>query len=172
MRRRILVLGFGNDLVGDDGAGPAVIAELVRRGLPAGLRAEAGGADSLRLLSRWRGEPVVFLVDALQGRERPGSIHRLSHSELLSLPQRHATAHRLSLPESLRWFVLANPEMAFVRYRLWGIEPASLGLGAALSPQVTAAVGQVADEILRAASIPYPASAAHRTEMPVTKSIA
>lgn len=152
---RVLVVGFGNDLVGDDGAGLAVVRRLGgpndpserRPRAPTRLRVVEGHSDSLRLPSLWRGEPEVWLVDALIRGEAPGTIHRLSHAELLAAPQRHGTAHQLSLPESLRWIAHAYPEMAAVRYRLWGIEPGRLSLDEGLTAEVAEAVAGVANEI-------------------------
>jgi len=116
------------------------------------VRAAFGHTDALRLPALWEGEPFVWLVDAVMRRSRPGTVHRLSHEELLSVPQRHGTAHQLSLPESLRCVALSCPDMQSVRYRLWGIEPARLALGCGLTESVAAAVGAVAREIEREAS--------------------
>ena len=143
------MVGFGNDLVGDDGCGLAVVRRLRD---PAGPRAEEGHSDSLRLPSLWAGEDEVWLIDALVRGAAPGTVHRLTHEELLAVSQRHGTAHQLSLPESLRWIAHAYPEMARVRYRLWGIEPKSLALEEGLSPAVAAAVEVVAEEIRREAA--------------------
>jgi hydrogenase maturation protease len=148
MKSRILIVGFGNSLMGDDGAGLALIERLRERGLPEGVRAERGESDSLILPRLWRGEGRTWLVDALISGSEPGSVRLVDHDELLRLPQKHATAHQLGLPESLRWIAHVHPEMSDVRYRLWGIEPASLGPGAGLSPPVAAAVSRVAREML------------------------
>jgi hydrogenase maturation protease len=144
----VLVVGFGNALAADDGAGPAVIAGLRRRGLPPGARAEEGGQDALRLAGLWQGEPEIWLVDALLRGAPPGSTHRLGHEEVLALPQRHGTAHQLSLPECLRWLAHGYPEMASVRYRLWGIEASRIELREGLSPEVAQAVERLCDELL------------------------
>ncbi len=146
----ILVVGFGNTLQGDDGAGLAVIERLQRMALPPGVRAEDGGTDALHLPGLWQGEAQVFLVDAVVGGAAPGTVYRLRHRAILEVAQPHATVHHLSLPESLRWIALAYPEMASVRYRFWGIEVARVALGVGLSPHVTAAVETVAREILDA----------------------
>ncbi|HVN31584.1 MAG TPA: hydrogenase maturation protease [Thermoanaerobaculaceae bacterium] len=146
---RVLIVGFGNPLMADDGAGPEVVQRLLARGLPRGVRVEDGGADSLRLPGLWRGEAEVWLVDAVTGGGEPGSIVRLGHDEVLAVPQRHATAHALSLPEGLRWISLSYPEMAAVSYRFWGIVVGRLALESGLSDAVVAAVGRVVSEILR-----------------------
>ena len=146
---RILVVGFGNPLMADDGAGPEVVRRLTAVPLPARVRVEDGGSDSLRLPGLWRGEAEVWLVDAVASGGEPGSIIRLGHEEVLAIPQRHATAHALSLPEGLRWIALSYPEMAAVRYRFWGIVARHLSLLSGLSEEVGAAVERVVREILR-----------------------
>jgi hydrogenase maturation protease len=147
----VLVVGFGSSLMGDDAAGLAVAACLSGSPLPAGVRVEIAGSDSLRLPDLWRGEGHVWLVDALIRGCAAGTVHRLAHDEVLQVPQRHATVHQLSLPESLRWIALSYPEMASVRYRLWGIEPGGLVLAQELTEAVLGAVQRVAEEITREA---------------------
>jgi hydrogenase maturation protease len=143
----ILVVGLGNTLMADDGAGVAVAARLCERPLPSWARAEASGTDALRLVSLWRGEAEVWLVDAIFRGAEPGTIHRLAHEEVLSIPQGHAGAHALSLPESLRLIAGTQPDMAAVRYRLWGIEPERVGPSPGLTPRVARAVEAVVEEI-------------------------
>jgi hydrogenase maturation protease len=143
MTSRILVFGVGNPLAGDDGAGPAVVAELVRRPLGSAVRAETG-SDVLRLCDAWNGEAEVWLVDAVDGGSAPGTIHRIEHDELLAIPQTHDSAHHLSLPESLRWIGLADDRMAGVRFTLWGIERERIRFGSARSPAVAGAVVELA----------------------------
>ena len=148
MTARVLVAGFGNPLMADDGAGPAVVEALRALVPPEWLRVEHGDSDSLRLASLWRGEPFVWLVDAVVRGAAPGTVHRIEHAELLEVPQRHGTAHQLSLPESLRWLTVAEPSMAAVRYLLWGVEPAEVRPRPGLSPAVAEAVPVVAAAVL------------------------
>lgn len=152
MSSRLLIVGFGNPLAADDGAGPAVVARLQATPLPAGVRCEDGGSDSLRLPSLWQGEDEVWLVDAVVRGAPPGSVHRLEHDQVLAVAQHHATVHHLSLPESLRWIAIAYPEMAQVRYRFWGIEVSHVHLQQGLTPAVASAVERVVFEILDSAT--------------------
>jgi hydrogenase maturation protease len=154
MAKRILIVGFGNPLVGDDGAGPAVVGALRRAALPAGVRVEDGGSDSLCLFSLWQGEDEIWLVDAMKTGAAAGAIVRLAHEQILAVPQRHATVHQLSLPESLRWLAITYPELASVRYRLWGVEAERLDLEPGLSPGVAAAVPVLVAEIRAALAGP------------------
>jgi len=148
-QRAILVAGFGNTLAGDDGVGPLVVRRLATLELPSGTRAVEVRTDALELAGLWRGETHVWLVDALIRGAAPGTIHRLEHDEVMSVPQRHATVHHLSLPECLRWLALDETAMAAVRYRLYGVEPERLDLGEGLSPAAAAAADQLAEELFR-----------------------
>jgi hydrogenase maturation protease len=58
--QRALVLGVGNELRGDDGAGPAVARALRERGIPA---VEHGG-DPASLIKAWASAEAVVLVAA------------------------------------------------------------------------------------------------------------
>jgi hydrogenase maturation protease len=136
--------------MGDDGAGLRAVALLAETDLPAQTRLVTAGTDVLRIADLWRGEERVWLADALAGGAPPGTVHRLDHDRLLQLPQRHDSAHHLSLPESLRWMRHARPALRAARYRLWGIEPARVAPGTALSREVAAAAAAVAREILAA----------------------
>jgi hydrogenase maturation protease len=143
----LLVVGFGNALQADDGAGPAVIARLRSLSLPAGTRAEHGGTDAMRLASLWDGEGQVWLVDAMRTGARPGSIHRLDPRQIQDASARAASAHELSLPECLGWLRCAFPAMGGIDWSIWGIEPACLGCREGLSAPVAWAVDRVAAEI-------------------------
>jgi hydrogenase maturation protease len=143
----ILVIGFGNELMGDDGAGPAAVRELSGQALVAGVRVEDGGSDALTLPGWWRGEGEVWIIDAVRSVQPPGTIHRLDHDSILSLTAASSSCHQLSLPECLRWIAHTYPQMGALRYRMWGIEAASVTPGAGLSALVAGAVAQVTVEV-------------------------
>jgi hydrogenase maturation protease len=149
---RVLIIAFGNSLVGDDGAGPAVARALAVQAPGSGFRIEDGGTDVLTLPTRWHGEGEVWIIDAVRAGAPPGTIHRLDHDTVLSLPQTTASLHHLSIPECLRWILHAFPEMRGVRFRLWGIEPTEVRTGAGLSPAVAAAVAEVSADLRAAMS--------------------
>lgn len=147
MSARVLVVGFGNVLAGDDALGPETVAILRSDALPGECRVEEAGCDGLVLAGLWKGEPEVWLVDSVARGAPAGTVHRLDHDQVLGLPQTHAGAHQLSLPETLRCLRLAFPAMAGVRFRLWGVEPGRVGPPAGMTPPVSAAARKVAQEI-------------------------
>ncbi|MGC8917303.1 MAG: hydrogenase maturation protease [Thermoanaerobaculum sp.] len=158
MKARALVVGFGNPLMGDDGVGPAVVSRLMAMGVPQGARVVEGGTDATVLANLWRGEPRVFLVDAVATGDPPGTIHRLSSAELAAWPQKHGDAHSLSLPECVGWVLLARPEMALARIELVGIEPERVAPGAGLSDPVSRAVVVLAELLAAEVAVSGPGS--------------
>jgi hydrogenase maturation protease len=150
----VFIIGFGNELMGDDGAGPATIRELAAQPLPSGVRVEDGGTDALTLPGWWRGERELWIIDAVRAGQPPGTIHRLDHEAILSLTAASSSCHHLSLPECLRWIAHAYPQMGAVRYRMWGIEAATVTPGVGLSAAVARAVVQVAAELRSALAAP------------------
>jgi hydrogenase maturation protease len=134
----------------DDGFGPAVAAAVREAGLPRGA-AVVEAPDVLQLGRLWQGEAEVWLVDAVATGDRPGTIHRIAHDELLELPPTAGSAHHLDLADALRWLLHGSPVLGGVRFRLWGAEPERVGPWSGLGVQVASAVPVVAQEILRAA---------------------
>jgi len=147
----LLIVGLGNPLMGDDGVGVAVVEELMRRRLPEGVRAGVA-PDVLHLPSLWEGESNVWMVDAVSAGGPPGTIHVLDHAQILELDDHHRSAHQLSLPEGLRWLLHGCPELAGVRFRLWGIEPETLSARSGLTARVAAAGRSLSVELAAAAA--------------------
>ncbi len=133
----------------DDGAGISVCAKLLESNLPSGMRIVFGDSDILNLPRLWKGEKEIWLIDSIWKNSPPGSIHYFEHDDILHIQQKHATVHQLSLPEGLRWIMLAHPEMEKITFRLWAIEPANIDLKEELSPAVLKSVQTLADEIIK-----------------------
>ena len=149
MTGRVLILGVGNPLMGDDGVGAAVVDHLVGAGLPAGVRAIAA-PDVFALPQVWSSEESVWVVDAMMRDGTPGTIHHLSHEEVLALPPLETSVHHVSLSEGLRWICHTFPRMAALSFRLWGVEPARVAPGEGLSNDIALAARTVSDEMLKA----------------------
>ncbi len=140
---RLAIVGVGQTLRGDDGAGPAVIHHLVANLESADnlLLVDAAHApeNTLGPIIRFR-PTVVLFVDALRAGQPPGTI--------LWLPATAADAaggstHTLPLSVLAAFITAETGASAFVI----GIQPATTDFGAELSPAVARAVAQVAAEI-------------------------
>ncbi len=71
----IVLIGVGNIYCGDDGAGPAVAAEVASFGLPA-VRIIDQVGDGTDLISAWEGAHAAIVVDCMKSGAAPGTIRR------------------------------------------------------------------------------------------------
>jgi hydrogenase maturation protease len=148
---RLLILGLGNPMMADDGIGPEVVSRLTRCGLPTGVRLVVVDGDLLSLVDLWRGEPEVWLVDAVSGDRPPGSQWVIDDHQLRRLPTGGMSIHHPSVGEFLRWIIHARPEMAAVRFCLYGIEAAELRPGGRMDRAVLKAIDPMVQRIATAA---------------------
>lgn len=80
---KTLVLGIGNDILGDDGVGIHVAREVARRINTADVIIEETGAAGLSLLERIKGYNRLIIADAiLTEKTEVGKIHRLTLKDL------------------------------------------------------------------------------------------
>jgi hydrogenase maturation protease len=71
---RILILGIGNLLAGDEGAGIHAVMRMERAALPGHVTLLDGGTGGFHLLSLFREYPVIILIDAALDGRPPGSV--------------------------------------------------------------------------------------------------
>ena len=78
--KRILLLGLGNILKSDDGAGIYVISELrkISDRLPPWVQVEDGGTQGFDLVSVMAPFKRILIIDAIITDEEPGSIYHFS----------------------------------------------------------------------------------------------
>ena len=167
---RLCVVGIGNRVAGDDGAGSALADRLAGQlavrsgGPPAGRIIDAGIAPENHLEPIVRDEPdTVLLVDAVDFGGRPGSI-RLLDARALSAGGLSTHATSLSL---IRGYLSARSSARVV---LLGIQPRHLHMGAALSEEVAATVEAVADRLAGLMAPGAPASPVSRGRCPARSS--
>ena len=143
--RRAVVIGAGNAWRSDDGAGLAV-ARLLAGTLPEGVETLEREGEPTSLIDAWEGAEVVWLVDAVSSGAEPGTVHRHdASSEPLPARLFDTSTHHFGLAEAVELGRALGRLPAKVV--VFGIEGATFETGDTLSPQVQAAVGQVADAI-------------------------
>lgn len=145
---RVLVIGCGNPLRGDDAAGPTLVRRLWDRGLPADVRCADGGTGGMDVVFQMRGVPEVILVDACRTGAEPGAIFEVPGDEVANLPPLAGiNLHAFRWDHALafaRWLLReGRPE----RVTAMLIEGATFDVGAALSPPVDRAIDAVADRL-------------------------
>ncbi len=143
-----LIIGIGNSRRGDDGAGPAVIAEL-EQNPSSQYKTTVCQGDLTRLMELWRDHTQVVLVDMVQiAGEEPGSVHRFDVShDALPYTLSHSS-HTLSLTQCIE---LARAlEQLPQQISIVGIVGADASLGNPLSDAVEHAVHAVSTELRQA----------------------
>jgi hydrogenase 3 maturation protease len=136
---RVCVVGIGNRLAGDDGAGSAVAERLAGR--VEGRVIDAGIAPENHLEPALRDEPdTILLIDAVDFGEEPGSVRVLDAGTLAT---GGISTHATSLGMIHDYLRARSPARAV----LVGIQPGELRLGAALSDRVARSVETIARRI-------------------------
>jgi len=144
---RAVVIGIGNPLRGDDGAGPAVVTALAG-GLPPAVAALACDGAPDRILAAFEGAAAAWLVDAAEAGTAgpPGTLARfdVAGAPLPALGTR-ASTHQMPLAETIELAraLGALPPTCIVH----AIAGAAFAHGGALSPDVATAVPRAARAI-------------------------
>jgi hydrogenase maturation protease len=143
----ILVLGLGNLLMQDDAVGVHVVQRLQQQFLfPPQVRVLDGGTLGLDLLPYIEEAEQVLIIDALEMRAAPGSMHRLVGEEV---PR--AFAGKLSVPQRGLQDLLAVAELQGTlpaEVVVLGVQAVSIDMGLELTPAVAAALDGLIDAVL------------------------
>ncbi|MEV5955338.1 hydrogenase maturation protease [Streptomyces sp. NPDC051987] len=143
MNGRVVVIGVGNPLRGDDGIGPAVV-EALRDRVPDDTVLAVSDGEPARLLDLWDGADTVIVVEALRTRPaRPGELHVLTAAEAAGHPRSTASTHAFGLGGCL---ALAKAlDRLPPRLVVHAVEVADVELGARLSEEVRRALPELTD---------------------------
>src|SRR4051812_38365591 len=95
---RVLVLGVGNVLMGDEGVGVHVLRLLEQQPELSGARLLDGGTGGVNLLTEFEGVEAIVLVDATRDGRSAGSITYLHPQRVGDLP-RGLGAHDFGLKD-------------------------------------------------------------------------
>jgi hydrogenase maturation protease len=138
-----LVIGLGNSLMGDDGAGAAAAEVLANdRRLARRTDVIAAGTDVLRCAHQMERRRRVVLVDAVEG-EVPGEI------SVMRRPEARATTHvhHFSAPEMLALLRQVTPSLHETEFTWVLVTVPAATAGAQLSPEVAAAIPRVVERV-------------------------
>jgi len=144
---KTVVLGLGNILHGDDGAGAQTIGRLRSDPrVPADVSLVEGGTLGLELLPCVWDCARLIVIDAIDVGEPPGTLVRMSGEELHSLPG-NSSVHQLGVSDllvALRMLAERQPEVA-----LLGVQPGSTDWSCELSLPVASAIDCLVEATIR-----------------------
>jgi hydrogenase maturation protease len=143
---RIVVVGVGNGLRGDDAVGLAV-ADHIRAQVPAGVSIRVCEEEPTRLLDALGEADVAYVVDAVSTGAPAGTVHRFDASDA-PIPSRElrSSTHALGIGETLE---LARALGRLPRRTLvFGIEGADFSAGERLTAAASRGVERAAAIVL------------------------
>lgn len=142
MKERLLIIGIGTEMYGDDAAGLAVVRSLRSIELPPSIRIIEFTGDGVSLINLWTDEDRVILIDCVSAQTLPGTIMAI---DLLhgTLPTHwRPSTHSFGVSEAVGLArVMGSLPSSLM---LYGIQGKSHELGHGLSPEVRVAVEKVA----------------------------
>ncbi len=147
-RAPVLVIGVGNELRGDDGAGIEVARRVRQLVDPGQIAVLEQHGEALGLIEQWDGYRAALIVDAIGTGAHTGSLRRLdASSEPLPADLRSSTStHAVGVVETIELARAIGrlPETLVVH----GVQGEIFDTGSELSVAVRAAIGPLA-EIVR-----------------------
>jgi hydrogenase maturation protease len=146
--RPVLVIGLGNELRGDDGAGVEVARRLRGVAAAAGIDVRVQQGEPAGLIDAWSGRKAVLVVDTMRSGAALGTVCRfdVSREPLPAQLRGFPSTHALSLAEV---FELARAMGQLPpRVVVFAIEGQRFQTGAALSDEVQAVIAKVAGMVL------------------------
>jgi len=163
--RPIAIVGVGNLLLSDDGVGIHAVRRLRSDSrIESMARLIDGGTVGTDLLAEVCGCGKLLLIDAVDADLPPGTTIRMDFSGPGSQKIETRNAHQLGIPgllDDLRLLGQAPRQVVLV-----GVQPAAMGWGTQLSPEVARALPVVSTEVVRhldrwtsAGSTPLPKAA-------------
>jgi hydrogenase maturation protease len=99
--RKVLILGVGNVLLGDDGFGVHLINSFIDTQFPPNVQILEAGTVSHQLIPLLRELDHLIVVDAIEAGDQPGSIFRFSPEDMRFPAEPMASLHQISLIDVL-----------------------------------------------------------------------
>jgi len=147
--KKILILGLGNILLGDEGVGVRVAEQLLSHSLPKGVEVIDGGTAGYELINFFEGKEKVIIVDAVKTNDTPGSVYKLD----LALVQEDETVqlslHQIGLKSVFKMASLMdlNPEVTLVGIVPKDYQDYNIGLSDEVEKAIPLAIETVLQEI-------------------------
>lgn len=141
-----LVLGIGNILLGDEGAGIRVVEAITDRySLPPEAEVIDGGTMGLELLPYLEGRRFLVIVDAVNTGAAPGTVVRLEPDDPSTFFRQKISPHQLGIADVLA--VAALTESLPERIVLIGVVPKDIATGLAVSPEIAAQISVMVEMV-------------------------
>lgn len=143
---KILVLGIGNVLLGDEGVGVHIVRELQKLDWDENIKCLDGGTGGLILLEPMQNADHVIIIDATIDGAPVGTVRRLSPKFSKDYPV-SLTAHDIGLKDLLDTFYLTDKIPQVTLFAV-SIAPLQEGLSVDLSQGMKKKIKQIKDLVV------------------------
>ena len=141
----VLVLGLGNILLSDEGAGIRAVDELRKQyHLPDSVEIIDGGTMGLELLPYFEKRSHILIVDAVKAGNPPGTVTRIDDPPVFL--QEKTSPHQIGLPDVLR--IAAITDSLPRNVTLFGVEPKRVSTGLDLSDDVAMNLNRLVEMVV------------------------
>jgi hydrogenase maturation protease len=143
--RRTAVIGIGNILMADEGAGIEALGLLEKRGCPDFVELVDAGTAFFAIVPDLRDFEKLIILDVARGGQDPGTVYRFELDDvkgddvLLSL-------HDIGVVDALRMEKLVGKVPQDIVF--FGIEPERVELSIGLSPGIAKRLDYLVDRVL------------------------
>ena len=140
---KILILGVGNLLLGDDGFGVHLIHALQDTPFPPNVQLLEAGTVSHQLIPLFREIDHLIVIDVVEAGDVPGSIFRFSPDDMQFPSEQKASLHQISLIDVLRMAELTGGKPKTI---ILGVQPKDVSSWSLeLSDELKAVIPKVKD---------------------------
>ncbi|MCB0569340.1 MAG: hydrogenase maturation protease [Phaeodactylibacter sp.] len=145
---RILILGIGNLLMGDEGMGVHLAQRLGGRPLPEGVEVLDGGTGGFHLTSYFEDYPCLIMADATLDNRPPGTIRRLEPRFSSDFPRAMST-HDIGLRDLVEGLHILGRLPKIYLFTVSVRELQNMYIG--LSPEIEAVMPELERQVLELA---------------------
>lgn len=137
MSDKILVLGLGNVLMGDEGVGVKSIEYMQEKTFPEHVKLLDGGTGGFHLLSLFQEYDRFIIIDATIGRQNPGEVNVLSPRFASDFPK-SLTSHDIGLRDLMQSAELLGdlPDIHLITVNIEELRTVRIGISQALEEKL------------------------------------
>ena len=141
---KILILGIGNVLMGDEGVGVHAIKELEKETFPPNVTLLDGGTGGFHLLEYLQKYPRIIMIDATMDGKLAGTISLIEPKFATDFPK-SLSAHDIGLRDLIESTAVLGelPKMYLITITIDSIQSMQIELSPEIEKQIPAVVGKV-----------------------------
>lgn len=141
---KILIMGVGNLLMGDEGIGIHVIKKMEKARLPQNAELLDGGTGGFHLLSYLQNYPVIIIIDATMDNKPAGTISVIEPKFASDFPK-SLSAHDIGLKDLVESTVLLGelPKIYLITISIENIKNMVIGLSGDVEKSVPAVIEKI-----------------------------